>query len=159
MNDFTTKKGAALEAESRLMANPAVDVDTVPETELAEALASFRESVHAWSDAEFNRPRKLRVAAHSTWRAVLAWALGCMVVAGGVSGGIYDHHRNVVERQAAAARIEQQRKLAEQQKQQAAVNPPANDDSLMANVDSDVSRTVPAAMEPLAQLMEDDGTN
>jgi hypothetical protein len=156
MNDSTTKRGTAAEGQSgqpELMANAAID------RELAEALASFRQNVHAWSEAEFNRPRRVRVAVHSTWRPVLAWALGCMVVAGGVSGGIYDHHRNVVERQAAAARIEQQRKLAELQKQQAAVNPPANDDNLMANVDSDVSRTVPAAMEPLAQLMEDDGTN
>jgi hypothetical protein len=126
---------------------------------LEQAIVNFRKNVHAWSEAEFNRPRTVRVTVRGIWRPVIAWALGCMVVAGGVSGGIYDHHRNVVERQAAAARIERQRKLAEQQKQQAAVNRPANDESLLANVDSDVSRSVPAAMEPLAQLMDDDGTN
>jgi hypothetical protein len=75
-----------------------------------------------------------------------------MVVAGGVSGGIYDHHRIVVERQQAAARIAHERQLAEQQKAQ-------EDESLLATVDSDVSRSVPAAMEPLAQLMDDNGTN
>jgi hypothetical protein len=32
------------------------------------------------------------------------------------------------------------------------------DEDLLASVDSDVSRAVPAAMEPLAQLMDDDGT-
>jgi len=32
------------------------------------------------------------------------------------------------------------------------------DDDLLASVDSDVSRAVPAAMEPLAQLMDDNGT-
>ena len=32
------------------------------------------------------------------------------------------------------------------------------DDDLLATVDSDVSRGVPAAMEPLAQLMDDNGT-
>ena len=32
------------------------------------------------------------------------------------------------------------------------------DDNLLAAVDSDVSRQVPAAMEPLAQLMDDNGT-
>jgi hypothetical protein len=34
----------------------------------------------------------------------------------------------------------------------------AQDANLLASVDSDVSRAVPAAMEPLAQLMDDDGT-
>jgi hypothetical protein len=124
-----------------------------PDRELEQALVNFRHSVHAWSEAEFSRPRTMRAGAHSTWRPVLAWALGCMVVAGGVSGGIYDHHRIVVERQQAAARIAHERQLAEQQKSQ------ETDESLLANVDTDVSRSVPAAMEPLAQLMEDDGTN
>jgi len=32
------------------------------------------------------------------------------------------------------------------------------DDALLATVDTDVSRGVPAAMEPLAQLMDDNGT-
>lgn len=123
-----------------------------PEAELMQTLANFRENVHAWSEAEFNRPREVRVAVHSAWRPVLAWALGCVVIAGGVSGGIYDHHRVVVARQMAAARLAQERRLAEQQKAQ-------EDESLLANVDTDVSRSVPAAMEPLAQLMEDDGTN
>jgi hypothetical protein len=34
----------------------------------------------------------------------------------------------------------------------------AQDEDLLASVDSDVSRQVPAAMEPLAQLMDDNGT-
>jgi hypothetical protein len=34
----------------------------------------------------------------------------------------------------------------------------AQDEDLLASVDSDVSREVPAAMEPLAQLMDDNGT-
>ncbi|MGB6725566.1 MAG: hypothetical protein WBE74_06645, partial [Terracidiphilus sp.] len=84
---------------------------------------------------------------------VLAWALGCVVAAGAAGGGIYDHHRHAIERQQAEARLAHQRELAAQQKAQEA------DESLLANVDSDVSRSVPAAMEPLAQLMEDDGTN
>jgi hypothetical protein len=32
-------------------------------------------------------------------------------------------------------------------------------EDLLASVDSDVSRQVPAAMEPLAQMMVDSGTN
>ena len=34
----------------------------------------------------------------------------------------------------------------------------AQDENLLASVDKDVSREVPAAMEPLAQLMDDNGT-
>ncbi|MGP8253351.1 MAG: hypothetical protein ACLQHF_15075 [Terracidiphilus sp.] len=139
MNWIQSKTGAAAEPQ--------------PDPELDQALVNFRQSVHAWSKAEFNRPRTVRVAVHSTWRPALAWALGCVVIAGGVSGGIYDHHRIVVERQAKQAFIEHQRQLAEQQKAQ------ETDESLLANVDTDVSRSVPAAMEPLAQLMEDNGTN
>jgi len=148
MNLFRSKTGAAAELQ------PDAELDT----ELKQALVDFRQSVHAWSkaeyrgDAELNRPRSMRVATHSRWRPALAWALGCMVIAGGVSGGIYDHHRIVVERQQAAARIAHERQLAAQQKAQ-------EDESLLANVDSDVSRSVPAAMEPLAQLMDDNGTN
>jgi hypothetical protein len=145
MNLFESKMGTAAEPQ--------------PDRELEQVLVNFRHSVHAWSEAEFrseagfNRPRTARVAVDSSWRPVLAWALGCVVVAGGVSGGIYDHHRIVVEREQTAARIAHERQLAEQQKAQ------ETDESLLANVDTDVSRSVPAAMEPLAQLMEDDGTN
>jgi hypothetical protein len=148
VNDFKSRKGTANEPQPDPELNP----------ELEQALVSFRQSVHAWSEAvlrseaEFNRPRTVRVTAHSAWRPVLAWALGCVVIAGGVSGGIYDHHRIVIERLQAAARIAHERQLAEQQKAQ-------EDQNLLANVDKDISRTVPAAMEPLAQLMEDTGTN
>jgi len=33
-----------------------------------------------------------------------------------------------------------------------------DEEELLAKVDSDVSRVVPSAMEPLAQLMAEDGT-
>lgn len=142
-------------------AEPQLDLTTDLElnSDLDQALQNFRQNVHAWSearyrsDAEFNRPRTAGAAVHGAWRPVLAWALGCVVVAGGVSGGIYDHHRNVVVRQLAAARVAHERQLAEQRKAR------QTDESLLANVDTDVSRSVPAAMEPLAQLMEDNGTN
>ncbi len=59
----------------------------------------------------------------------------------------------MVERQQAAARLAHERQLAEQQMAQ------ETDENLLANVDTDISRSVPAAMEPLAQLMDDDGAN
>jgi hypothetical protein len=55
---------------------------------------------------------------------------------------------------AAMRAAERERPVAQQQKQQARVE----DEDLLANVDSDVSREVPAAMEPLAQLTAEDGT-
>jgi hypothetical protein len=143
MNWFKSKKGTAAEPQPDAMLN----------SELEQALLNFRQSVHAWSEAEFNRARTVRVAAQSAWRPVLAWALGCVVVAGGVSGGIYQHHRDVIARQLAHDRILHQQQLAAQQKAD------ETDESLLANVDTDVSRSVPAAMEPLAQLMDDNGTN
>ena len=59
----------------------------------------------------------------------------------------------------AAARVAQQQRLqvpliAQQPNQQAK----QEDEDLLAKVDRDVSREVPAAMEPLAQLMVEDET-
>jgi hypothetical protein len=50
----------------------------------------------------------------------------------------------------AVAQVEQQRLMAEQQARE--------EEDLLAKVDSDVSREVPSAMEPLAQLMAVDET-
>ncbi len=45
-------------------------------------------------------------------------------------------------------------------KRTTAVKRAANsDENLLATVDNDVSRQVPAAMEPLAQMMDSDGSN
>jgi hypothetical protein len=68
-----------------------------------------------------------------------------------VGGGLYEQHqRQEMARVAAAARAaEQQRLVAAQQARDA-------EEDLLAKVDSDVSREVPSAMEPLAQLMAED---
>jgi hypothetical protein len=83
------------------------------------------------------------------WQLATVWALGCVLVLSGVSG-VYEHHRRVMKM--AAARIAEQQRLAalEQARQE--------DEDLLAKVDSDVSREVPSAMEPLAQLMAEDET-
>jgi hypothetical protein len=105
---------------------------------LEEALRNFRQSLHAWSDA-----------ASGAWRPALAWALGCVLVTAALSGGTYEHH----ERALAAKRAMD---AAATRAQQVDVEKRAqlSDEDLLAAVDSDVSRTVPAAMEPLAQLMD-----
>jgi hypothetical protein len=118
---------------------------------LEEALKNFRMSVHAWSDAAYIRPRTAaQIVRHRSWRLAVGWALAGVLMVGGVSGGMFERHRKIEQaRIAAAARFaEQQKVLREQQAKQ-------DDEDLLAKVDSDVSRAVPSAMEPLAQLMDD----
>jgi hypothetical protein len=125
------------------------------DAELEQALKDFRLTVHAWSEAAYNRPRRveagLRRRAFRTWRLAAGWALGCALVVGGVSGGVYErHHAMEVAKIRAAQEAEHQRQMAAQKA--------AEEEEALARVDSDVSREVPSAMEPLAQLMGDEGT-
>jgi hypothetical protein len=118
--------------------------------ELSEALSEFRLSVHAWSEAEFSRPRTaIEPVRRGIWRRAVGWALSSVLVVGGLSGGaVYKHRAN--EMKIAQARIvEQQRQAVQQQARQ-------EEEDLLAKVDSDVSREVPRAMEPLAQMMAED---
>jgi hypothetical protein len=120
--------------------------------ELDEALSDFRMSVHAWSEAEFTRLRAVvEPVRRRIWRLAAGWALSCVLVVGGVSGGAVYKHR-VNEMKIAQARIVEQQRLAaqEQARQQ--------EEDLLAKVDRDVSRLVPSAMEPLARLMAEDET-
>lgn len=149
----------------------------IAEAELQDALLKFRSSVHAWSEAEFVRPRTVLSAEHRrTWRSAAAWALGCALAAGSLSAGIYEHHahdqlaRLAAQRMAAERTARESQLLARQDAAQdqgtaqdaaaeAAIQSPAEaqgaDEKLMAVVDRDVSQPVPSAMEPLAQLMEE----
>ena len=99
-----------------------------------------------------SRPREAKAPARTNWSAVTKWALGCVVFVGTVSGGVYQNHRQQEAAKAEAARI------AEQQQREMAATQLAKEDEedLMANVDSDVARQVPSALEPLASLMTDD---
>jgi hypothetical protein len=137
MNWNENKTGAGLE--------PVIDAM------LEDALKNFRESVHAWSDAAYSRPRgDVRVTVRSGWRLATAWALGCVLAVGSLSGAVYErHHRQVLAAQAREVQQARARQMVAEQRAQMA------DADLLATVDSDVSRTVPAAMEPLAQLMDE----
>lgn len=117
---------------------------------LESALRGFRDSVHAWSESAYNRPRPAIAAAQRTaWRRGIVWALSLAVSVGIVGTAGYERH----EHDQAVAR--QQQLQQERQRQQAAEK--ARDtEELLANIDSDISREQPAAMEPLAQLMTDD---
>jgi hypothetical protein len=119
-----------------------------------DALRNFKLSVHAWSDAAYNRPRTaVQTLRRRSWRLAAGWALGCALVVGSISGGVIEHqHEQERARQAAAQKAAEQQKLLQQQSSQ------VDEEDLLAKVDSDVSREVPSAMEPLAQMMSDDDT-
>jgi len=125
------------------------------EPELREALTSFKASVDAWSDAMMSRPRAVKAPPRTNWSAITKWALGCAVFAGTVSGGVYQNHRQLEAARAEAARVAEQQQQREMAAAQVAKE---NEEDLMANVDSDVAREVPSALEPLATLMTEDDT-
>jgi uncharacterized protein HemX len=119
---------------------------------LDEALKNFRMSVCAWSEAELSRERTVvKVVRRRSWRLAVGWALAGVLVAAGASGGVYEHHQQELRIAAAAQQAEQQQAARELQAR-------AEEDDLLAKVDSDISQEVPSAMEPLAQLMAADET-
>jgi hypothetical protein len=148
--------------------------------DLEQALGHFKASMDAWSSAALSRPQTVtRPAVRHTWRLAAGWALGCVVVMGSLAGAAHEiYHRQELAKlaaQKAAQKAAEQRTAAAQptsaqsdkktsvatiRKVSAGAQDSASmqDEDLLASVDSDVSREVPAAMEPLAQLMEDNGT-
>ena len=118
-----------------------------PDPEMEQALRDFRSSVHAWSNAVYQRPRLVEVAPRRmAWRKAAVWALGSVLVAGGVGGGLLEYqHRQEQARIAAAREAEHQRQLQEERAREAELE--------LAQVDREVSREVPDALEPLAQFM------
>jgi hypothetical protein len=147
MKKFDEKPDGIQEPELRT-----VDAQDV---ELEEALKNFKSSIHAWSEAAYNRPRTLaQEVKHRSWRLALGWGMGCLLVVGSVSGGLFERqHRLELARIAAEQRAAyQQKQLLEQQARE------EDEEDLLAKVDSDVSRQVPSALEPLAQMMTEDET-
>ena len=95
-----------------------------------------------------SRPREAKSPARANWGLITKWALGCAVFIGTVSGGIYQNHREQVAAKVEAARVaEHQRELVARREQ--------DDADLMAKVDTDISRAVPSALEPMASLMDE----
>ncbi len=123
---------------------------------LQQALSEFKASVHAWSDAEFHRPRAVRsTVAQRTWRLAVGWGLAAVLLAGTGSAGVYEHHQRQVAAQAAAAReAERQREIAAEKAREQA----QWEDEMLASVDTAVSRAVPSAMEPLVQVADENET-
>jgi len=113
-----------------------------------EVLADFKSSVQAWSDEAMRQARPVPQP-HRVWRPALAWALTAVITAGTVSGVAFEHNRRVQQ-----ARIAAEQEAAHQR--QLAAQKALEEEKLLANVDSDVSRAVPSAMQPLADLMSED---
>jgi hypothetical protein len=110
--------------------------DQKMDQEMEQVLRDFRLSVHAWSDAVYQRPRLVEVAPRRmAWRSAAAWALGSVLVISGAGGGLLEH---------------------QYQKEQARIAAVREAEAELAKVDNDVSREVPNALEPLAQLMTSD---
>ena len=144
-----------------------------PESDLhlEDALTSFRNSIHAWSDHELSRrpaatlAQPSRQTSHSSssfrhwlmapavsWAAAAALAIGAV----GVPLGIRQHNAAIAVQH--AANEARQRQLLEEQKaaQLAAItvtNNKAEDDLLLQHVDTDIAQDTPDAMQPLASLM------
>jgi hypothetical protein len=147
----TEKTRAVTELHEGEPQDQAIQDQAIQDPAFEEALKNFRTSVHAWSDAAYSRPRTTaRIVRHRSWRLAVGWALAGVLMVGGVSGGMFERHRKIEQaRIAAAARLaERQKALREEQAKE--------EEDLLAKVDSDVSRQVPSAMEPLARLMDDE---
>jgi hypothetical protein len=151
--------------------------------ELEQALRHFKASMDAWSEAAYSRPRTAaRLAVRHSWRMVAGWALGCLLAVASLAGAGHElYHRQQLAKlaaqkaaqqaavkRAAAGRVTAQPTSAQPEKKAPAAtvrkigaaqeSVSSQDEDLLAAVDSDVSRQVPAAMEPLAQLMDDNGS-
>jgi uncharacterized protein HemX len=141
MTDVKGLMGATDQASEWERLDPAVQ----------QALGDFKASVHAWSDAACSQPRTpYLTVAHRTWRLAAGWAMACVLVAGAISGGVYEHHQRQEQARIAAQEAAAQRQLAAQRARA--------EEDLLAKVDSDVSQEVPDALEPLAQLMTVDAS-
>jgi hypothetical protein len=149
-NEQGSKDRGGSEGQGRPGAGLGANAGALHDPELERVLRDFRSSVHAWSDAVYQRPRLVEVAPRRTaWRKAAGWALGSVLVAGGVGGGLLEYrHRQEEARLAAAREAEHQRQVHEQRAREA--------EQELAQVDSDVSREVPAALEPLGQLMSEE---
>jgi hypothetical protein len=147
--------------------------DDLEDPIVAGALKHFKTSVDSWSEAAYGRQRTAGLKTHFTWRLAASWALGCMLVAGALAGTLYERNARQESARIAAIKAAEQKnsldsKVTEQpvavsaktDRPRIAVKKAASEDAdLLASVDSDVSRQVPSAMEPLAQMMESSGSN
>jgi hypothetical protein len=129
-------------------ADEPVDIEAL-DPALKQALGEFKASVRGWSDAAYGRSRGPREVVVRRRKFAVGLSFAAVLLAGALSGGLYQQHRERI-----AAEFEAQR-AAEQQRQADAKQralEAQKDEEILASVDKDLSREVPSAMEPLAQL-------
>jgi len=138
----------------------------------AHAQNASAQQVLGRDEAAIGQPRRAltRSPRPRMRRWALDWAMGCVLVAVGLSAGFWEHHRQLASLNAARVaeshwlaparqgnRILEPGKLAQDRPaQEAKEDLPAQKEDLLASVASDVARQVPSAMEPLAELMVSD---
>ena len=143
------------DSKDEMEVRKAAGVEAEEDANLEQVLSDFRTSVHAWSDAASSAPRNIELSVrHRSWRLAAGWALGCVLVAGGVTGAVMQHEHQVEMAQITSA----QQQAQQQQDAEARQLSRQEDRNLMAKVDDSISQEVPSAMEPLAQLMEEGQT-
>lgn len=158
--------------QEKRAAEPRVDEFEMLDAELKQTLGDFKSSVHAWSEAEFLRPRtEHATVSHRGLKLALGWSLAGMLLAAGMTGVVYRAYERQPDRQAAItpktvpAQATPQQKAAPEPDEARKREPIARraasqapEEDLLASVDSAVSRTVPSAMDPLLYMSEDNGT-
>lgn len=134
------------------------------EEELGEALGDFRDCARAWGHVSYGRPARNMQPAHRLgWRLAAGWAVALLlavITTGGVT--VWRTHQTVAARHpvvrpavVAPATAQTHAPAATAEKMEAPAADVADED-LLAKVDRDVARQTPRAMEPLAQLMDED---
>ena len=128
------------------------------DAELETALRHFRQSVHGWSEREFDRVqagsarRFSRVGWMARMRGPMAgWAMACVLAVAAVTVPVGLRHERAAE-VARATAVQQQKQAFEAAKVQVANL--VSDEELLSSVDSDIAQATPEALEPLASLME-----
>lgn len=120
---------------------------------LRQTLSEFKASVHAWSEAELSRPRRVRAMDRHRRRALVGWSLSAALLIATGGGGTYTYHQRELARQEAARQA--QARIAAEKARIAA----EQEEELFASMDSALSREVPSAMEPLAELADTSETS
>jgi hypothetical protein len=148
--------------------NPDRLKEQAEDVQVEAALRNFRASIHHWSEQEFARPRAIERTGWSRfqarfWRMIANPALGgtlaaaLLITSVGIPVGIQHERAAEAARQAA---LDQQKKdlqqhLAEEEAKKSTAANTVDDGAFLDDVDSDIARATPDAMQPLASLMMD----
>jgi len=124
------------------------------EPELEAAVATFRTHVHAWSAEMLGRERRGDMQHGAAWWSMAnrwrltAATLALIVALSGATGSVVWHEQVVQRTRVETTAVEMRQQEAETARRN------LQDEELLNEVDRGVAQGTPAAMEPLASLME-----